>query len=354
MEPIQEKFKNKIKEILYFTFLADEVEIEINGETINEELLLMVSSYENFIKGFGKLAELKFVKIGKDESFVNPLDGEVYEPFSWQEELTFQIKILLEDLVFEAHHSLSEPNALVALEIIKSEIRRFQVLVLDELPHYRIRRYGVNWGRTIPTRAFNVLKKYITLEEDAQVYGDFVVCDKLAEASLKIIAEIIPAIVNRIESVQQVLRADGIQEPTVNNNGIFYHHGEKQEALITSFLSYANSKLIEPEQLEDWVNLLAGKSIPQKPVVWLGVKTHLVYLLKSGTELRAIDKTRPLPIEYVSGQVPWKDIKRSIQFPGGQGWGSGEENIGWQKLSVMLKKTGYYINEFMESYKGEY
>jgi hypothetical protein len=358
MEPIQKKFKRSIRDILYSTYFGDQIRYQEEGVSVEKDILALVTDYNSIISGDGFIAEVPLPIQSAKMFGLDPITKRRIEvdddlmPLSFEEILKDTFQQLIDDLIFTAHTSLTESKALLVLDTIKDELKKFQVLVLEEKQEYREKRFGMFWGNFVPEVTRSVISKYLDLTNSHTKTG-IAYCPELATTTLRSISVVIPLALERISKLESVLKADENEEEVINNNGIFYYLGPNQVAAIESFLGYDNQGIVPKDQLKEWVEFLSGRSIPQRPITWLKPETHFAYLVRHAAHILDTGKNFMAPIQFMSSQVPWKQLMEHVQLENGERLSSTARNAAYHYETTLSKPTTKYLGRLFESYHGE-
>ncbi len=355
MEPIQKKFKRNIREILYSTYYGDRIKYHEDGVTIEKDILALATDYNSIISGDGFIAEVPLPSEQVAMFGLDPITKRRIEvddeltPSGLEEIIEDTFRQLIDDLIFDAHAGKSDSNALLALGILKSELNRFKVLVLEEQPQYRERIYPMFWGKYTTASTYNVLTKHLEVTDSWVSDTGTAHCPEIVIATMSALSRVIPNALERILKLETVIDGDSNEEEVINNNGVFYYLGQRQAVSIENFL--LNNNLVPTDQVNNWVNLLSGQSLPAHPLQWNGVRTHFILLLKHVVHRRR--KGQLSPIELYGSQPSWTKLMKHIILKDGEPLGPNHVCRDYDILKDGLNNKAKYIAEFFASYQGE-
>jgi hypothetical protein len=354
MEPIKKKFKRGIRDILYSTYFGDRIRYQEEGVAVEKDILALVTDYNSITTGDGFIAEVPLPIQSAKMFGLDPITKRRIEvddeltPLGLEEIIEDTFRQLIDDLIFDAHAGKSDSNALLALGVLKSELKRFKVLVLEEQPQYRERIYPMFWGKYTTASTCNVLAKHLELTDSWVSDTGTAHCPEIVIATMSALSRVIPNALERILKLETVIDGDSNEE-VINNNGVFYYLGQRQSVSIENFL--LNNNLVPTDQVNNWVNLLSGQSLPAHPLQWNGVRTHFILLLKHVVHRRK--KGQASPIELYGSQPSWTKLMKHIILKDGEPLGPNHVCRDYEILKNGLTNKAKYIAEFFESYQGE-
>jgi hypothetical protein len=362
--------KDRLRDILYFNYSAYEDTFSWTNEfnepdSASTTMMTITDRSGRVLSEFDAMESLEIMGSNWKTLFVVG-DGEPSEEEEHRESvynirpiIARHLKNTLLDFIRGIQNKYGGTEAVSLLTAIKSEVLFFQVTILEEDPEYISKVHSSFWGGSIDSDTAECFQyhhsPFSKTEKEVKAFGRYpLLRPLLVSFSLEVLSEVLNEVVHRVDRLIEVLPNGTTSQSRFTDNGLFLYQGENQVESLINFLQRDNDNLIPSGELEGWLSFLSGKSLPKTALTWTGAKSHLVLLIKYISELQAQKPRRPLPIELISTQPPWRDIIPIIKFKDGEPMEYRDVNHSTAKLKKSLRAQAKYIQEFIDSYQGEY